>query len=413
MVISYPVSARSLLSRRRGWVLLASLASVLWPCVSDALPRFAARTGMACATCHVNPTGSGARTRYGANVYAQKALPMQLGEVEIGAIPTLDFGNEFSAAIGADVRVLYVFEDARDEPAASDLNSFFPMQADLYVTAELGPYLTFYFDRGITNFEAFGMLHLRERRAWLKIGQFVMPYGLRLADHSAFIREETGFSPQLAYYGLDTGVEVGWRPGPFTFALAMANGKSSLGAAPVAFDDNDDKAFYGLAEFRFGPDRLPLRVGLSGYKNAAGRQVIGEEMGNPVLERDTRVDKEQLGAYLTATLGRFTYLGEFDWLRTEIFSTDAATLQSSSQDTEGYAVFNALNFLVIQGLDLQVQLELLEADLDDEVDEIRRIGAGFEAFPIPMFDVKFLWRRTLDGEREDIDEVAAIAHFYF
>ncbi|WP_168210502.1 hypothetical protein [Persicimonas caeni] len=380
---------------------------------ATALPRFAARTGYPCATCHVNPTGAGPRTRFGANIWAQQALPMDLGEVEIGAMPTLDFDNGFAASLGADLRVLYAHVEETDDPSDPGLNSFFPMQVDLYVTAELGRYLTFVLDRGLTNFEAFGMLHLPERKAWLKIGHFVMPYGLRLADHTAFIREELGFSPQAAYYGLDTGLEVGWRPGPFTFALAIANGKPITGAAPFGFDRDDAKGFYGLAEYRFGPSALPLRVGLSGYTNESGRRVIVEEEGVPRLEQDDRIERHQLGVYVTATLGRFTYLGEADRVWTTRFSTDPETFDSSSDEVEGYVVFNALNYLVIQGLDLQLQLEWLEPDLDADDDEVPRIGAGFEAFPIPMFDLKFLWRRPLDGEREGIDELAVIAHFYF
>lgn len=381
--------------------------------VAQALPRFAARTGQSCGLCHVDPTGSGPRTRYGANVYAQQALPMDLGEIELGAMPTLDFDNGFAASIGADLRVMYAHFEETDDPADAGLNAFFPMQADLYVTAQLGRYLTFVLDRGITNFETYGMLHLPEREAWLKAGHFVMPYGLRLADHTVFIRETLGFSPRAAYYGLDTGVEVGWRPGPFTFAAAIANGKPITGAAPFGFDRDDAKAFYGLAEYRFGPHTVPLRVGLSGYTNESGRRVIVEEDGAPRLQQDDRIERHQLGVYFTATVGRFTYLGEADGLRTTRFSTDEQTLESSSEEVDGYVMFNELNFLVIQGLDLQVQFEMQEEDLDDDVDEVRRIGAGFEAFPIPMFDLKFLWRRALDGEREDIDEVVAIAHFYF
>lgn len=392
---------------------LVGLALLLLSVSASALPRFAARTGYPCATCHVDPTGAGPRTRFGANVWSQQALPMDLGEVEIGAIPTLDFDNGFAASLGADLRVLYAYVEETDDPRDVGLNSFLPMQADLYVTAELGRYLTFVLDRGITNFAAFGLLHLPEREAWLKIGQFVMPYGLRLADHATFIREELGFSPRAAYYGLDVGMEVGWRPGPLTFAAAIANGKPVTGAPPVAIDRDDAKAFYALAEYRFGPRWLPLRLGLSGYTNESGRKVVVDEEGGPQLDQDDRLERYQFGAYFTATLGRFTYLGEFDGLQTTTFETDEQTLESSSEEVEGWVMFHELNFLVIQGLDLQLQYEMLEPDRDTDDDQIPRIGAGFEAFPIPMFDLKFLWRRPLDGERDGIDEFAAIAHFYF
>jgi hypothetical protein len=396
-----------LLSVGIGLILMALTTSAV------ALPRFAARTGYSCGVCHVNPTGAGPRTRFGANIYAPLALPMELGEVEIGAIPSLTFGNDFSASIGADLRLLYAYVEGLDPPERPALSSFFPMQTDLYITAELGEYVTVLLDRGMTNFEAFGMLHLPERKAWIKFGHFVMPYGLRLADHTTFVRRELGFSPRAVYYGLDTGIEVGARPGPFTFAVAVANGKPITGSAPVSFDMNHSKALYGRAGVRFGPAWLPLRVGVSGATNSSGRKVVAEEDGTRSLVRDDRIDRTQFGLYATAALGRLTYLGEADGIHTERFQTDEATLESSSEEVDGYVLFNELSFQIIQGLDLQLQFELNEPNIDDDLDPVRRLGAGFEAFPIPFFVTKFLYRHTLNGDREDIDEIAAIAHFYF
>jgi hypothetical protein len=379
---------------------------------ADALPRFGARTGQSCATCHVDPLGSGPRTHYGAAVYAPLELPMALGELGVGARPELDFGEDRSAAVGADLRLLYAYVEGSDAPADQGLNSFFPMQADLYLSAQLGDHLTFVLDRGITNFSAYGMVHLQHRRAWLKAGHFVMPYGLRLADHTAFVRERLGFSPQTAYYGLDTGLEVGWRPGDFTLAVAVANGKPVTGAPPVQFDDNDAKALYALAEYRFGPQWLPLRVGVSGYTNTSGRKVVGEEDGEATLLREDRLRRRQAGVFLTASVDRFTYLGEVDVLRTTEYVTDAQTLDTTTDSVDGYALFNELSFLIIQGLDLQVQFEVDRPDVDADLTPARRIGAGFEAFPLPMLETKLLYRRTLSGQRDGLDELAAVLHVY-
>ena len=52
--------------RNLAWCGLGALVGLLlfgFRPVAYALPEYATRTGEACATCHVNPAGSGARAR--------------------------------------------------------------------------------------------------------------------------------------------------------------------------------------------------------------------------------------------------------------------------------------------------------------------------------------------------------------
>jgi hypothetical protein len=46
-------------------VLLAGAAITMTPRQAQALPKYAAQTGLPCGKCHVNPAGGGPRTAFG------------------------------------------------------------------------------------------------------------------------------------------------------------------------------------------------------------------------------------------------------------------------------------------------------------------------------------------------------------
>jgi hypothetical protein len=46
-------------------IVLAGAAVMLTPRQAQALPKYAAQTGLPCGRCHVNPAGGGPRTSFG------------------------------------------------------------------------------------------------------------------------------------------------------------------------------------------------------------------------------------------------------------------------------------------------------------------------------------------------------------
>jgi len=397
----------------------AFVATMLTAAAAEAVPRFAARTGNDCSKCHVNPTGGGPRTRYGRNVFEREYLPIEWGgePMDAGADLEVGFGDgRYSAALGADVRAAYLRMMPRPfgppPPEGLGLNSFYLMQADLYVTAELTDYVTLSLDQGLNRTEVFGMVHSRDRNVWLKAGQFVMPYGLRMPNHRLFVREQTGFNPAGDYRGLDTGLEAGASLGPFNLVAAVSNGKPPGGT--LDFDGNKSKAVWAKTEFVHGGDGLKLRLGLNAARNFAGRQQVRIEDGEPSLLADSRVWTRQAGAYITAALGRFSYIGEVDVFDTTEFSTDEETFAQSRQSQTGYASYQELGFTPTQGVDLQALVEFSDPSVHYAGGTMTRIGAGFEIFPLPMLEWKLVARHTLAERprRDGMNELFTYLHFF-
>lgn len=385
------------------------------PTTVDALPRFAARTGAECSKCHVNPTGGGPRNRYGRNVFERPYLPMQLGNnSELGADTEIGRADsKLSAALGGDLRAAYLYtKPGNESPTNPGLNSFFLMQSDLYVTAELAEYVTLAIEQGTSQTEAYGMLHTESKRGWLKMGRFAMPYGLRFPNHRIYVRQQTGFNPAGDYRGLDTGVELGFKYADFQVIGAISNGKPPGGRG--GFDSNDKKALWAKAEYVHGGDGLKIRTGLSAASNQAGRKVVKKEDGERSLNRDDRLENRQAGGYLALGLGRFTYTGETNITEQTEYSTDDETLETSTNTRVGYHTYQELSFVPIQGLDLQILHEYRDADTDKPNPTSHRLGGGFELYPLPMFEFKVLYRHTMaeTAPEDGTHEVLGFVHFF-
>ena len=207
----------------------ALAAAVLWLAASApaaAEPYLAARQGLKCVACHVNPTGGGLRNAAG-NAFAQNVLPAHT--INTGDVQWLGEINRF-IAIGGNLRsdATYVdYGDAPDEDLAFDVDELrlyldlrvIPDRLSLYVDQQLAP------DES-RNLEAYVRLWLDASNRWyVKAGQMYLPFGLRLEDDAAFVREISGINFDTP----DDGVEFGLETGPWTAQLAVSNGTAGGG----------------------------------------------------------------------------------------------------------------------------------------------------------------------------------------
>jgi hypothetical protein len=199
-------------------------------------PYLAIKNNTACSTCHVNPAGGGARNTYGA-YYGTHVLPQTAGSATL-----FDAGKMGETLrIGANLRANY-YQSDRDE--AEDSRGFETQSGQLYfVLQPKDSRFALYIDEqiapgGALNRETFILTKLNGNH-YLKAGRIMLPYGLRLEDDTAFIRQASGFNFDTG----DNGVELGLQYSKTLFNFSLSNGSSGL--------NNDDKnlQFLSRAEY--------------------------------------------------------------------------------------------------------------------------------------------------------------------
>ena len=334
-----------------------------------ALPRFAARTGAKCQSCHVNPTGAEMRQAFGVQ-YGREQLPVPdwSKDFEIE-----DFSNLLTnfLGVGADFRMLYFYQDS------VKTNGFFQMQGDIYLNFKVAKKVNLFINKGLrSSFEIFGLLHLLPADGYFKVGRFTPAFGTYLDDHTAYIRRFTGFSPDQPTPPQRTGAEVAVSPGPFTVIGGIYNAVDGYGIA-----QGNEKAYLGRAEgmFKLTEDmHFGLGADLYSWKNLAG-----------------------FSTSLYGGLGSFSYknytvFGEYD------------RIKNNQQDgVTGTVLYVEGDFMVIQGLDLKLAYDFYDPDKDVKNGAYTRYTFGFEFFPLPGVEVRPLYRynkiETLNTHSNEID----------
>jgi hypothetical protein len=184
-------------------------------------PYIAVESGLKCVSCHANPTGGGLRNPVG-HAYAQNELAarrLDTGESQwIGQLSRFfSIGGDLRASgTGSDV------PDGVDEDLAFAVDE---LRAYLDVSV-IADRLSVYVDQRLApgasdNREAYARAWLDTKRSYyVKAGKMYLPYGLRLEDDTAFIRQVTGISFDTP----DNGVELGLETGPWSAQLAVSNG---------------------------------------------------------------------------------------------------------------------------------------------------------------------------------------------
>lgn len=202
----------------RLFALQAVLLLASMPALAE--PYLAQTKGMHCSACHSHPSGGGLRTAYG-NVFAQTELPAKrLGKPDAnlwtGAVADW-------LAVGADLRVGF---ESVDSPGSDTTSEFDVSRGTVYLEARIIPNrLSVYLDQQIApgaslNREAYVRLNTSDQRFHFIAGQFFLPFGLRLQDDTAFIRQVTAVNFTIP----DRGVQAGFESGPWSMQLAVTNG---------------------------------------------------------------------------------------------------------------------------------------------------------------------------------------------
>ncbi len=360
-------------SARGRWLWLLALPLSVTPLRAE--PYLALFTGSPCASCHVNRTGGGMRSVFGAN-WGRTLLPWWRLEPE--ALATGELTSRIR--LGADLRGAYTGQLPEDGPF---LGSYGVRRATLYLAVELvKERLSLYADQQVApgsavTREAFALVRARPHGFYVKAGRFFPPYGWRLQDDDVPIRRFTGFNFDLP----DAGVEVGAEAGRWSLAAAVTNG--SAGEPDV---DNGKQLSLLAVHVR---DRWRLGASAS-LNDLPGRQ-----------------RRAAAGLVGGVRLGPLVALGEWDRLRLD-------ALNGERTDSDSWHA--GLDWIVRRGLDLRGWWGRHRADRDLPAATTRRQwGLGADWTPIPGLQVR-LWYRDRRGPSDDPaaleDEVAVELHLF-
>ena len=345
------------------WALL--IAALLAPGASRAEPYLAVRTGQKCMACHVNPTGGGKRTEFGAT-YAQATAAGRLDLATGKSISTTAAGSEPSlwtgklndhVAVGGDLRATLQNTNVPNSGGTAAFN-----QTTSQVYLEVKPIvdrLTIYLDErfapgAATAREAFAMLWSSNRSAYVKAGRIFIPFGLRIEDDSAFIRQVSG----TTFNSSDDGVEGGLELGPWSANLAVTNG------AGGGAETNNGKQVSGLVSFV----RPEWRVGLSASTNS-----------NDATDRNMQ----------SAFAGLRT--GPVSWLVSGIYVTDEG---ASTGKLKQWAALIEGNIEAAKGHNVKLTYEYYDPNDDLANNDRERYSAVWEYTPFQFTQFRLGVRKS-------------------
>lgn len=330
--------------------LVALLGLSLWQPL-QAEPWIAVQQGMKCSNCHVNPTGGGMRNAFG-NLWAQRNLPAN----ELESREEMWTGMlQRSVAIGGNLR-----GDATrvDVPEQDHSTAFQLREARLYLDFRpVSDRLAVYLDQSIApggsqNREAYVRYRTSGGNWTFKAGQMYLPYGLRLQDDTAFIRQ----APGINFTTPDRGVEAGWESGVWSIHGAVSEGVPG---------DNDKQ--------------FSLRAShvLPGWRFGASFNHTGSETG----------DRRMQNLFAGFRTGPVTWLAELDQISDDSFP---------NQTLEQTAALLEANWWLRQGHNLKITAERLDPDTDVQDNSQTRYSLVWEYFPLPLTQLRF-GARVYDG----------------
>jgi hypothetical protein len=214
------MNPRSLLA-----ALMLTTVVLLRAMPAAAEPYLAVQEGYKCNVCHVNPTGGGLRNEFGLT-YAKVLLPADTLD---NALDSWNGKITDRLRVGGDLRADWTRNTAPNTPSQQAFSleqlrvyadlTIIPDRLGIYVDEQIAP-------NGSQNEEAYVRYGNTTNGFYIKGGQFYLPFGWRLQDQTAFVREVTGISMATP----DKGVEVGYEHSAWSAQFDLTNGASNATA---------------------------------------------------------------------------------------------------------------------------------------------------------------------------------------
>jgi hypothetical protein len=209
--------------------VLAAVAVLLTAGTASAYPQWQFSSGTSrCSQCHYSPAGGGLINNYGRDAAGEDLSTWEAdGSFLHGAI---DLPK--SLALGFDGRYSVLVQNVGEAQGATV--AYFPMQADGYARLQVGSALSLYGALGyrgqaravseplgagaaipiagrFISREHYLMYRPEAMGIYARAGRFFAPFGLRLAEHYAYVRRDTGYNLLEETYSLSIGyLQAGW-----------------------------------------------------------------------------------------------------------------------------------------------------------------------------------------------------------
>ena len=366
-----------MIPRFLGFVLLA----VAIVPQAQALPLYASREGATCMTCHYDPNGGGIRNPFGFQ-YGKNRHSLE--EEERWAKFTVDPKLTSWLQIGFDTRILYV---ASHTSGTSGLqtSTFFPMQGQLNFAVTPLDNLTLVASRGLVvdnpGFpsgyiarELYALFRGLPADLFLRVGRFRLPFGLRQADHTSYVR-----GPEFLPYDSqqdDAGIEVGSVGSNWFGSLSFTDGSEPFGDRAQTFSGKVGRASKGF------------QAGASGYHR---------------YDEALAMTSDRWGLYASTTRGRITLLGEYA----------GGTMEGTGMpSTDLQAAFGEIDYRASRGLDFLGKLDYFEQTGGSEA-SARRYTIECDVNPMPFTQIQIYYRYYNVSNAPDTDEYIAMLYIPF
>jgi len=379
-------------------------------------PKFSAYTGSKCQSCHVNPTGGGMRNQLGV-LYSKENLFLKQFEK---ANKTTELDPQISKGLrmGGDMRAAY-FDIQRG--AQTNLNTFFQMQADLYVNAQVNKYIGVTIAPGLyipntfdpnplpVKYEVFGLVSNLPANLYFKVGRFIPNFGTRIPEHRAYNRL---FNDLYTPYAADAGIEVGIAPGPFTLTAGLSNGSSANkdGQVNNSFDFDTQKQFTVTADYRWKNNEKKVK-----YTFGLGGSFITNPFKFDQVNNINALRQIAAGFFSIGLFQRVAILGELSYNRLKL-------RDSVSTQHDFSTLFGEVDIRVVKGMELKFQYENYNPSLGikDDPSKRQRYSFGLMFFPLNGLELESIYRIVKEGKGSgpvpfDLknNEFQAVFKFYF
>ena len=372
-------------AKRTGLAAVIALAAIPFiPTDTQALPIYAGRERMLCASCHVDPSGGGLRTAFGFDYLRNrhKLVP----DDRFPELPTKQPEIVDKLPVGGDLQVLYDALGRRHTEGSfpNAVSSFFRMQGSFYISYAPIDQVRLYYNQDVNGTrDLWGKIGL-PRDTYLRIGSFRVPYGLRMDDHSITEREDLQAPYHVYSYDVrtpDVGVEVGVVKREYYAQAALQNGGGSGG-----FDGDRNKAFTARYVRFYGP----VMNGLSIHLDSDGQDPATEHL--------------RYGTFATVSLtDELLFLGALDLGEDEV----------RSDLTRILLAWGEASYFTPWDVRFLGRYEFLDRDREAEFADSERYTIGADWVPYPFTTLTGYYRFTSNESEPDLEEIVAVAKFAF